>query len=583
VVTVTDMGTPSVVQTGGVSRVGWLDIAPGATYTLSGGLMDIGHRLDLEGTLDFAGGHATLHGQGILDFTAGEILSAGSASLRVGPGGLVVFPHGTDPMLVFERFVNEGILHYPGDDIDIVGRQWIIGGGALTGHVRCAGVLAAYPDEILDLTGGLEVSPAGAVDLGRGVLNVDDECSGLDDGTLNAGGIRVGFDSIGRFVQTSGTVALDGYRSAGEGRLILGYDPSTEGTYELRGGTLAPEQLDVGRSGRGHFIQTAGLLDVGGVRVNGPDTAGGDPAVYELSGSGRIDAYGMCVGSTAVGLFRQTGGTVILREESTGGSLILGQEAGSSGTYELSDGELDMVGWMIVGRSGSGQFIQSGGSVDVSWVLALAKARSWTNESSGQYFLSGGRLTTDEAYIGSKGAAHFVHTGGTCTVAETLYLPYYGGYEPCIYTLSGTGELSAGQVIIGRNGTGVFQQQGGTCTVVRTMSVGWSGAPGVPGEDRYELTGGTLACPVIYVGDHEEGHLIHSGGLCQVSNVLYVAHPDSARYGGTYELSGTGHLQADRAVVGGQGTGTVVQTGGLAEIDHLRVNATGSYELTGGR
>ena len=92
-----------------------------------------------------------------------------------------------------------------------------------------------------------------------------------------------------------------------------------------------------------------------------------------------------------------------------GGSLTLGSQAGSSGSYSLTDTgsgynvSLAVTGDTIVGDAGSGTFTQSGGTHTVTGNLTLAQ---WVN-SSGTYNLQGGSLVASCEYIGVYGTGTF--------------------------------------------------------------------------------------------------------------------------------------------------------------------------------
>ena len=190
---------------------------------------------------------------------------------------------------------------------------------------------------------------------------------------------------------------------------------------------------------------------------------------------------GLCVGNSGTGTFMQSGGTNTL---DTG--LYLGLSRGGSGTYNLTGGSLSLPGGgqsLCVGYSGAGTFTQSGGTNTASGGLFLG----YYSGSSGTYTLSAGSSSLPGAqglYVGYSGGGTFTQTGGSNTVAGYLYLGYGSGGSGT-YSLSAQGVLSAyGEVV----NSGSFTQSGGTNT---------TGVPGLyinpgPGGGTYNLNGGVL-------------------------------------------------------------------------------------------
>jgi large repetitive protein len=94
---------------------------------------------------------------------------------------------------------------------------------------------------------------------------------------------------------------------------------------------------------------------------------------------------------------------------SSGGEI--GVNPGSSGTLTLSD---PTSGWtdtgdVIIGRNGTGTVLQSNGTVSVTGKIILGKEAG----SSGNYTMSGGRLTVGTLQISNAGSGSFNWTGGT--------------------------------------------------------------------------------------------------------------------------------------------------------------------------
>ncbi len=139
--------------------------------------------------------------------------------------------------------------------------------------------------------------------------------------------------------------------------------------------------------------------------------------------------------------------------------MYLGYNSGSSGTYELSGGELSS-GHQYIGHSGTGTFTQTGGTNTLKFYLYLGQYSG----ASGTYELSGGELSSWNQYIGCSGVGTFIQTGGTNTLAWSLDIGHsFGGSGA--YELSGTGQLSANREYVGQNWQGAFTHDGGSNTV----------------------------------------------------------------------------------------------------------------------
>ena len=105
----------------------------------------------------------------------------------------------------------------------------------------------------------------------------------------------------------------------------------------------------------------------------------------------------------------------------------LGYYAGSSGTYNLSGGTLNMavtpsLGQEYVGYGGAGTLVQSGGVNN-----ALEIYLGYQAGSTGTYQLSGGTVTADQ----TDNNGTFTQTGGTASLGA----------------VTGTGEISVGNVL----------------------------------------------------------------------------------------------------------------------------------------
>jgi autotransporter-associated beta strand protein len=235
---------------------------------------------------------------------------------------------------------------------------------------------------------------------GNGTYNLSS--SGLLSVT-GTGGEYIGYIGSGSFTQSGGTNAV----SYG---LLLGTGSGSSGTYNLSGsGLLSAGTVGeyIGFSGSGSFAQSSGTNAMPSGLYLG--TNSGARGTYNLSGSGLLSVtgtIGQYIGFSGSGSFTQSGGTNAVTS-----GLLLGSSSGGSGTYNLSgSGLLSVTGTVgeYIGYFGRGSFTQSGGTNAVSYGLLLGSGSG----SSGTYNLIGGLLNLAGLTQGS-GSAAFNFSGGT--------------------------------------------------------------------------------------------------------------------------------------------------------------------------
>ena len=153
--------------------------------------------------------------------------------------------------------------------------------------------------------------------------------------------------------------------------------------------------------------------------------------------------------------------------------------------------------------------------------------------------MTDGSLTVSaQSYIGISGSGSFVQSGGSSSFVGNLNLAMPGGQST--YALSGTAQLSASTINVGQGGIGSFAQSGGTNSVTGYLSLGNA----VMGSGTYTLTAGSLSVTVGNVGCGTGGSFIHSGGSNTTGNLVVS---DDASVNGTYALSTAGPFRNLRA------------------------------------
>ena len=326
------------------------------------------------------------------------------------------------------------------------------------------------------------------------------------------------------------------------------------------------------------------------------------------------------MGSSGTGTFTQSGGN-------NTSYLYLGSNAGSSGTYNLSDsGQLSAAGEYI-GPAGVATFVQSGGTnadfaaVDRQqrqlsvgrWRVAgewqslepgnLLRRRCGVNSqannildiSSGTWqnlgnislsMRANSLLIVPAGFDPSTELAGFSTLGLTHTVGTTLAVPAGQGF-------SGSGTINdpvnCQGTITAAGGSAINLNGGFSLSGTGTINLG---SGNLTTNDLLSgMNGGSLYVANQYVGNGGTGSFTQSGGNNSIgyySGSLYLGNNVGDR--GTYNLGGNGQLTAATEYVGYSGTGTFTQSGGANSIGsyysgplYVGANAggSGSYSLSG--
>lgn len=381
----------------------------------------------------------------------------------------------------------------------------------------------------------------------------------------------IGYDGTGTFTQTGGDNIVND--------LYLGYLETGNGTYNLSGtGRLLADREIISRHGSGTFNQAGGTNEANYIAIasaSGSDS-GGTTGTYNLSG-GSLSVDNMEIassgfpGSYATGVFNQSGGSVTVSNR-----LNLADLRGASGTYNLSDGSLEAgeLGLWDADQTGiTGVFNQTGGTVTANRVES-----TWYGFT---YNLDGGSLTANTINLQAEG--QFNQTGGVNTVSDTLTLDVwsYSSNEPELGGLPGSGShytltdgtLNAGNIVLRAS---TFTQTGGNNTVSGNLSI-VANPENVTDIGEYTLAGGVLDAASITVEsgntfnfnggrlavDKFTGNLVNNGGTLAPGN-----SPGTTLINGNYTQASDGIFEVE---IGGLQQGS--------EYDWL--NITGNATLGG--
>jgi fibronectin-binding autotransporter adhesin len=413
--------TASFQQIGGANSAIYIYIGASGTYTLTGGTLNINGGLLNYGTWDLSNSTAVINMSSSIIKLSGTILTTGeNAVLNIDAHSLLIVPSGHSAGEYFATINNSGIIHQAGSTLNISSAYSIYGIGSIDDHVNCLGMLSTPSDHYIDLNGGLTVSGTGSVNLGNGILYVNDTISGMDGGSISAKYQYVGSTGTGTFTQTDGVNTITN-------TLYLGYKNKSSGTYNLSGGT--------------NTISSCLYLGY----------YSGSSGTYNLSGMGQLTADKEYIGYlSGTGTFTQTGGTNTI---STG--LYLGINSGT-GTYNLNGGKLILK----LLSKGSGKFNFGGGTLTASGSFTCSVPMTLTGD--------GGNANVDTAGYAVTLSGALSGTGGLNKLGSgTLTL---SGSE----TYAGDTTLNGGTLIfsggIGSGGTSLIDVESGTA-VLKTTSV----------------------------------------------------------------------------------------------------------------
>ena len=264
------------------------------------------------------------------------------------------------------------------------------------------------------------------------------------------------------------------------------------------------------------------------------------------------------------------GGTAsVTQAGTTSGLLFLGESTGA-GYVNMTGGQM-YVSSEYLGDQGAGSFTQSGGSNNVGNDLILG----YTPAGSGAYNLSGGLLTTNFTEVGYASSGAFVQTGGTHSANYLHLATVVGGSSS--YNLS-SGLLAVNWAYIGTLGTGSFVQSGGSNSIATYLTLGSA----VGGNGTYILSGsGRLSADREDVGFFGSGIFLQTGGTDNAGSYFFVGFDSGGS--GTYSLGG-GLLNAGSEYLANSnyGNGAFQHTGGMNNCLSLTIAKNGSYLLGGG-
>ena len=460
-----------------------------------------------------------------------------------------------------------------------------------------------------------------AFDWGGMILGENNGAPGtynLVSGTLtNTGALSVGWGG------TAPSTFNQGYRpDTGEirdggtnhvyGNVAVGVSDRGTGYYNLVNGSLTVDQgLNIGWQGVGVFTQgyhpdgtmgtlgtsvTAQWLTVGAIGPTTWDPASQGLGTYNLI-SGSLTVASAVIGSNGDGTFNQgafydpavpgsfnpvgDGGTVDIQSDlNVGGTYeVYSQYSLGTGAYNLYNGTLTVGGTTYVGQTGTGTFLQKGGSNTTNNLSiggsGLLMATDTPIQGTGTYTLdatvpagsSSNLHVQGDMVVGESGIGTFTHRNGVVQVDGNLIL----GSVAQLWSSANGGS------IVNEFGNGTYNLTSGSLTVGNHAFVGYYGTGMFNQGASYDPASGKLAP----AGD---GGSVKVGGNLYVGGGPLLSGQSSPGWGtGTYTLyNGTLNVAGTTYVGYAGATGTFNQSGGTHTAGIINVGAAGTYNYSGG-
>ena len=382
----------------------------------------------------------------------------------------------------------------------------------------------------------------------------------------------------------TGTLTVDGGSNLLSYNGYLGYDSGSSGTVTVTGTsstwTNNAGGLFVGYNGTGTLnIIDGGVVsnryqqgDFGGVIGTNPGSTG----VVTVDGVGSmwINVYGLFVGYNGSGTLNITGGGSVVngQQQSTySGAAMIGSTGvvtvAGTGSSWTDGSDLFVLGTLnITGNGAVSNFNDYIGyhsvSGSTSTVTMDGSNSTWTNNGS--------------LYVGYTNTGSVTQTGGTISVAGTLYL----GNE----SVSGTYNLNGGRLVANSiangSGTGAFNFGGGTLQASGSFSTGLPMTlTGTSGNANVNTNGYTVTLSGVLFGT---GGLNKTGAGTLMLTAAETYSGDTTVNGGTLAITG-GIGDGGTTLIDVQSGAAILSTTNINKSDLDIVTASGAtFDVAGG-
>ncbi len=425
---------------------GTLNVSNDAVVTSTGREVSIGR--------DFNGSLANSP-TGIVNLASGGTLNG--VNLRIGhgttgtvnisggklnsPGGWAVIADGGNSL---------GTLNMTSGEINIADRMFVGMQGTANGTFNQSGGTTKIAGEFMlgrsGATGSLNLS-GGTFDVGGWTV-----VGGGRDGGAGTGTISVTNGAKYTHLQTGGDL-LNGWQNGSTGTINIATGGSMIQNWWVRLG------VDGGSTGNLSVDGAGSLFEQG--------TVGGDTRFYvgeagtgnlNVSNDGKVKVRnGLAFGGSfdenkaGTGTLNLNGGHV-----QVGGEINFAIKAGATGNANVSGGTMSNNSWFIVGRSGTGNYTQTGGRV---WNTAQELRVGNDVGSVGTMAVTGGTFNSfSHGMVGESGTGTLNVAGGIigigCCTGGNLYIGHLNGSSGTVNVAAGILDVG-GSVEFNTNGGGV--------------------------------------------------------------------------------------------------------------------------------
>lgn len=468
----------------------------------------------------------------------GDIILGDSISLRNGASGSIVQEGGTVTASVVTRSwdgaLTSGTLDMGHSRLDrgsyaltgggLYTESTIVGNGGTGTFTHDGTVGSDVVHEANQLIVGSTAGSSGVYNLGAGRLTSETQIIG-DNGT-------------GEFIQSA---PLNSYNNTGS--LTVGKDSTGDGTYTMQGGWLFAGSETIGDGGTGTFTHWGGLNDVAGDLTIGDFNFAYGNGTYSMmgmfGGNPELRANNEFVSNYGNGSFEQYGGTNTV----AGGLHIGGRGTASSGTYVLDGWGALSAADIVAGESGTGTFTQHSGNVTASSLVIGQNAGS-----SGAYNMNMGNLTAANITVGHDGDGVFNQTDGQNMYFDNGSLSVGSGSGNGTYNMSG-GMLMTTNINIGTgSGTGTFNHTGANVSADQTLTIGANGTYNMSNDGSSWSEPQLYATTIINNGtmNLNGGSVETAGGICSYCGegpaATNVVNNGTINFGGPGERQMTGNI-----------------------------------------
>jgi autotransporter-associated beta strand protein/T5SS/PEP-CTERM-associated repeat protein len=456
----------------------------------------------------------------------------------------------------------EGAASVNSERIYVGGTRDVDGGGTGTMTIATTGTVTA--------TGDLAVGTRG----GTGLLTVN-------AGTVNANSWMIVGESHNGTGGSNGTVVQNGgaltvAATDANGRLWIGSQegsasPASNGTYTLNDGTLTTPEAQIGRHYTGTFNQTGGTFSITDpLRESGLGEFAGSVGTYNMAGGVLNSATNFQIGRSGTGNFLQTGGIV-----NASNFPSIGRFGGSTGTLSVSGGAFNQVGAggrLIVGEDGVGTLnLSATGVLNSEGGISLGH----NAVGNGTFNLDGGMVTTPFIENGNAGIAKFNFNGGVLRASQTE-----GDFFRSLNFAASEIEVKSGGAKFDSNGFDVTINQGlagagglakqGAGALILVGANTFAGDTVVEGGTLRLGSAASLASPQI---------IVKAGAGFDVTLVTGFTLASGQTLGGGGSVFGDVALALGAELAPGDGGGSLSFTNGLDIDTAIAGTGTGALEF----